>query len=383
MSKSYVEKAAAFIVTQLAVLLFLIAPVAAQSTSNTTGIIVSPPSLQFNIENGGQVTRTLRVTNQRKERDTFTVSTRQIGIDQYGGYFTPESALSDSRSTFEKQGYISFYPQTFDLEVGQSQDVTVIFDLPANLETSGYYLEIAVMSKVITPGGSPDGNVGAAAEVAIPIGMNYIGSGTQKRLLEVMYFNTVEKSLIPKLETPSGREEYIKTVTSQKKRELWFSFAPIYFTAYVQNKGNVNVSPAGSIFIARDPSFSDPIAEVPLDKDGKFVFSNAGRLIVTQWPGGFIEVDHDGKMKINWNQWNHIRFGKYYAQLNLIWDDVNGKAFKTEVISFWVFPWQLILVIILLAALIVGYFHFKPFGKKKAKSSQNDGTKRKKTTKSK
>src|SRR5690606_17145118 len=103
--------------------------------------------------------------------------------------------------------------------------------------------------------------------------------------------------------------------------------------------------------------------------------------IVTQWPGGFIEVDHDGKMKINWSQWNQIRFGKYYAQLNLIWDDVNGKAFKTEVISFWVFPWQLILVIILIAALVVGYFHFKPFGKKKAKSSQSDSTKRKKTTK--
>jgi hypothetical protein len=343
---------------------FLIIPTAFAQTasSNTSGIIVSPPSLQFLVKDGEKVTRTIKVTNQRKDKDTFVVSTRQVGVDQYGAYFTPEGAESDPRSVFEKQGYISFYPKTFDLEVGQSKDVTVVFDLPGNLETNGYYLEIAITTKV----SAPDGNVGAAPEVAIPVGINYSGTGTQKRLLEVNYFNTVEKSTVPKLETPAGREEYIKRVTSQPKQELWFDFAPIYFTAYVQNKGNVNISPIGSIFIARDPSFKDPIEEVPVEKDGKTVFAGAGRLITTKWPGGFIEIEQDGKLNVNWGQWNQIRFGKYYAQLNLIWDDTTGKAFKTEVVSFWVFPWQLILVIILLAGAVFAYMKFKkPADKKK------------------
>lgn len=316
----------------------------------TTGIIVSPPSLVLQAEGGKKQSKVIYVTNQRTQDETIYVYSKQVGIDELGRYYTPEGFNEGDMSEFEQKGWLTYTPREFFLPKGETKAITVEIDLPDNLETKGYYLELAISTVPKTQ----TGTVGTAPEVALPISINYTGSGKVDRKLDLILFNTLPKEKVALVDTREGVEQIVKEHESNKLQEKWFDFAPVTFFAYVKNTGNANVTPAGSIFISRDPNFAQNsiITTLEVDREKRIILNNAGRVLLSTWDGGFFSYDNKGNFKVDFSKWSDIRFGKYYAQINLVWDGANGKEFKTETVAFWVFPWQLILVIVFIVGLI-------------------------------
>ena len=135
------------------------------------GIIVSPPYFTEQVDNGNQVTQTFKVINQRATDESIVIFSKEVGYDENGEVYIKDGYDPNGPSLFEKQGILSFSPQEFFLEKGESQDVDVTLDLPNDTDTSGIYLELAVTVSA-KPGLE---SIGVVPEIAIPILLNNIG----------------------------------------------------------------------------------------------------------------------------------------------------------------------------------------------------------------
>jgi hypothetical protein len=90
---------------------------------------------------------------------------------------------------------------------------------------------------------------------------------------------------------------------------------------------------------------------------------NSSRVFPVDWSDGFplytikresnqIVSDKNGKpvVQLSWDfsKTNKFRFGRYYAQLVLVYNDGSKDVPISAELSFWVIPWKLILLLILI-----------------------------------
>ncbi|MDD3647784.1 MAG: hypothetical protein PHS44_04790 [Candidatus Dojkabacteria bacterium] len=318
-----------------ALLLFIIAlPIASEVYSqSSTGIIALPPYIEETIKPGVRLEKQIKITNQRGKDETIIVRSREVAVDSEGNYYIPEGYEQNSLSSMEQNGWLDYEPNEFFLGNGESQIVTVSIKLPADLPTKAYYTELAFMVK-----DDPSGeNVGAKPEISLPLLANYQGIGEEVRDLQIVSFKT-ENSL--------------------------YDFVPVRLITHIKNNGNVHIAPAGEIFISKDKNFSKNVESIDFNPSGHRVLSNAGRIFITDWNDGFLYKDENGKLRSDWGKLTKVRIGKYYAQLNLIWDGANGKQFTTAVVSFWVFPWQIFMIILILIGTFITIKYYKKWKEK-------------------
>jgi len=160
-------------------------------------------------------------------------------------------------------------------------------------------------------------------------------------------------------------------VTSFVATKRAYEYLPATFNVTVKNSGNVHVIPTGDIFISRDHTHN--LAVLSLNPNEGNTLPGSSRTFQTVWDDGFpsyhvkrqsgqIVSDKKGnpvtELQWNFSNTNKFRFGKYYAHLLLTYDDGQKDVPIDAEVSFWVIPWKLIFLAILvpLVPALVVYF---------------------------
>lgn len=144
-----------------------------------------------------------------------------------------------------------------------------------------------------------------------------------------------------------------------------YEFLPAEFTFKLRNSGNIHLAPGGTMFITQG---GKEIGTVDLNKERGNILPQSNRIFNVKWEDGFplykdklennkVVTDKNGNpvRELTWDLGNFtkFRFGKYSATLLMAYDDGQRDVPIEATVSFWVIPWR-ILGVILLIVLFVG-----------------------------
>jgi hypothetical protein len=164
--------------------------------------------------------------------------------------------------------------------------------------------------------------------------------------------------------TPNEKRE-LKILNFTADHKL-YEYLPATFSIRVRNTGNIYVAPAGNIFISRG---GKQLTTLDFNSAGGSVLPSSNRVFNLPWDDGFpvfkqaIEdgkpaVNKDGKPKQNlrWDFTNigKFRIGHYTAKLLAVYNDGRNDVPLQASVSFWVIPWKLLLILLIIVA-IIGY----------------------------
>lgn len=157
-------------------------------------------------------------------------------------------------------------------------------------------------------------------------------------------------------------------VTSFSASKKIYNFLPATFTITIKNPGNIFIAPEGDVYISRRPG-GKTIDSLAFNPDLNNVLPNSSRQFSVSWTNGFPVykdktlhnqiISNKQGQPIRYLDWNYdkplsdFRFGKYYANLALVYNDGITEVPVNAVVSFWVIPWTLILELILTILLIL------------------------------
>jgi hypothetical protein len=135
-----------------------------------------------------------------------------------------------------------------------------------------------------------------------------------------------------------------------------YEFLPVAFTIKLKNSGNVHVIPKGNIFIDHFDETKD-VAILPVNDLNGNVLPDSNRIFESDWTDGFpvyqqkmngdkVATDKNGKeiteLKWDFSQVPKLRWGKYTANLLLVYDDGTHDVPIEGKLTFWVIPWRLL-----------------------------------------
>lgn len=271
----------------------------AQSANSAQGMQISPTLVEINAELGGQYKVSVNVTNVTASDLFYSASVDDFEANSETGSpnIVSESSLPENASVKTWVSSIT----GFTLASHDSKDIQVQINVPMNAEPGGHYGIVRFSGS--TPDVSSNG-VGLSASAGVLL---LIRVGSDDQIVE--------------------QAELAEFFTQQNDSRSWFfENGPIDFVTRIQNKGNVHVKPSGSIEV-RD-MFGGLTSKIDIN---------------TQNPKSNVLPDSirrfDSELT---NQW---MFGQYTATLTMGYG-TKGQAI-TNTIKFWVVPYKLILVVLL------------------------------------
>ena len=297
---------------------------------NVFALTLSPPLYEIGAMPGQVLKTGLKVFNETDKARTFYFEAQNFTAKGEEGdpYFVGEIGKEDLASWIE-------LPSPIHLEPDELKQVEFTIRVPENADPGGHYA--AIFLSTSPPATEEAGAVGLSAKIGtlvlLKIGGEIIEQG---KLIE---FSLVDGKRL-------------------------FEHLPIDFSVRVENFGTVHIKPAGiieikNIFGGKTAEVKVNIAKMP---DGK------------ERPVGNILPESVRKFESSWqistseNQpktfWQKVKFekenfalGRYQAKLNLDYGAENDKKL-TAVLSFWVFPWHLILVSFIVLVLVLALLVF-------------------------
>lgn len=135
---------------------------------------------------------------------------------------------------------------------------------------------------------------------------------------------------------------------------------PAEFEVQIKNSGNTIAQPAGDVFIQRNYDDKQPINTLPVNANSSYILPGTTRTLTVRWENGFqvyksVRQD-DGSQKRqltwNWSNLSELRFGRYTAKLVAVYNDGLRDIPLEDSIRFWVIPWKMLLIILLVLLLI-------------------------------
>lgn len=169
------------------------------------------------------------------------------------------------------------------------------------------------------------------------------------------------------LNTQSANTHAKLQVTGFTASKKLYEYLPAEFSITVKNTGNIFLPPSGNIFISKSANFSHVVGSIDINPGQGNVLPASTRIFKVAWDNGFPVfkpktvngqqvADKKGKLieQLKWDlsKANTFRFGRYYAKMVLVYNDGSRDIPTQAVISFWIIPWKLVTVMLILLALI-------------------------------
>lgn len=307
----------------------IVIPQRASAAASGFNLTTSPLPVSLTAEPGTTVTTPIRVQNTGTEAVRIKVSLMKFSA--YGSTGQPQIETAGPNDEFIK--WASFSQNSFIAEPNVFHTVTMTIKVP---KTAGFgYYYAAVFSQ-------------DNADVKVP-------AGTRQNKVN----GAVATLLLLDVKAPNEKRELkVTQFTSEKKM---YQYLPATFTIKAKNTGNVHVVPSGNVFISRDQKTN--LAVLDINKGQGNILPNSTRVFEVQWYDGFpvyqtkrvndqVVSDKRGKpvqtLQWNLNRLSHLRIGKYYARMVLVYNDGKQDVPIEGVVSFWVIPWGLIFSVILI-----------------------------------
>ncbi len=300
------------------------APAATQSIPYQ--LTTSPVSLNVSGKPGTSVSSDLRVRNDAPTPQKIHISTVKFGAEGEEG----RPYLADRGPKDDYFDWVKFSVNDFELPANAWQTVKMTINIPLSA-ANGYYYGIR-FSRV-------------GDDVTNPGKQTLAGSNTILVLLDAV--------------NPNAKRQ-LEVISFEATKSVYEAL-PSQFQAKLRNTGNVHIVVAGSVFIMQGKK---NLAVIDFNKAGGNILPGSNRIFTNDWSDGFphfeVQKDEAGKdkldklgkpiYKIKWNfdQIQKIRFGQYTAKLVAVYQSNDGKDMPLEAeVSFWVIPWRLIGVIVL------------------------------------
>lgn len=312
-----------------------VAPVSAQAADPNAaqGLQISPALVELNAERGKTYTVSLKVINVTLTKLQYTATVNDFHAKDETG--SPQVVLD---STLPPNASIVSWvstPSDFILDTHESRDVTAQITVPTNAEPGGHYGVLRFS------GHAPelkDTGVGLSASAGMLMLIRVSGDIKETASLASFY-----------------------TANDGNQTSL-FEASPINFVTRIKNDGNIHVKPTGEISIL--DMFGNSVASVPVNDTKSNVLPDSIRRFDDTYKSGWM-------------------FGMYTANLTLGYG-TKGQAI-TNTITFWVIPYKLILISLLILATVIfiATRMIKVYNRHIIAKAKNENTKNKKNRKTK
>lgn len=272
--------------------------------------VVGPGKIELEINPGESKTATIKVTNRTGSTRNF-----RLEVEDFTGSRDPSASvvlLGDQRGPYSLKDFLHFEATTFELENGEQAFVPVRVTLPTDVEPGGRYGSVLVSTT------AKEGATGQSSAIVSRIG--------------TLFFVRVPGDV-----KEEGRLSGFQTLNAQK----FFGSGPITFRLLYENNGSVYLNPYGEVRIKNIIGQEVGVVEV----DPWFSLPQSLRVREVSWERAFL-------------------FGRYtaVASINRGYDNV----IDTEVLTFWVLPWKIlvpgflvILLLVLALRVIITRFEIK------------------------
>jgi len=289
--------------------------------SNAFALTIAPPILEISANPGDNPTESIKIFNETDNWITFWVSTANFtakadeeGTPEFLPYQEGDNSLANWID-IDRATSITLLP-------AEQKTITYTIHIPQNADPGGHYAAIFFGTQPQDMYGSSVGlSSKLGALVLLTVSGNISESGS---LLEF------------KLSEPKP----------------FYDHLPVALSLLFKNSGNVHLRPQGQITITNIwGQVSDKVGVNKDEDGGKNILPQTSRHLEAVWTRGAIEVKDNGFLdKLN-NEIGNFALGRYKASLDLGYG-TQGKTVNASLV-FWVFPWQLILVLFLTAAILI------------------------------
>lgn len=319
----------------LAGLLPLSPTTSAQSDSGALNLTTSPLPINLSANPGETVSTELRIKNSGTSTEELQVGLLKFGANNDSG----QPRLADREPGDDYFDWVSFSEDKFVAEPNVWHTINMTINIPPEAGL-GYYYAVtftrAQGTDATDQGASLDG--GTAILVLLDVKVPYA-----LRKVEINHFKT-SKSV--------------------------YEFLPVEFEVSLKNSGNIHLVPSGNIFITKG---SEEVAVLPVNEARGNVLPDSSRVFRSDWADGFPyyeKVEKDGKVvtsedgtaktRLKWDlgQTGKLRLGKYKATLLLAYDDGEKDVPVEAVLTFWVIPWRIIFVGLLILTVFGAGIYF-------------------------
>ena len=289
----------------LAVILVLTGAKLTQAQVQRT-ITIVPPSIPVNLNPGEKTEGKMKVINDSDTPLTFKATIQDYIVEDGNG--TPRILPPDTLDKrYTASAWIGVYPDKFTVEPHQKQELNYYIQVPQDARPGGHYAAV-----VYTPGGEAVQGTGASVEAKMGtlflIGVNG---------------NINEQASISKF-----------------LANFFNEYGPVNVLTTIRNAGDLHIKPVGSITVT--------------DLLGRKTTVNLKENNV--FPGGGVR-NYENAIGQKW------MIGPYTAKLAASYGKNNNLPL-TAVVTFWVFPWKIAMLVVLVIVLIVLGIAYLEKGKK-------------------
>jgi len=266
-------------------------------------ISISPPRIEIQADKGDFAEGYIRVRNRSKTPLYFTTSVQDFIVKDSLG--TPILLPDNSASgRFSASSWISIFPSSFELAAGSDYNIYYSINIPLNASPGGHYASLVFSPQTIVSEGGSQTIVNAG-----------IGS--------LFYINV------------SGEiKENAKLASFYG--ESFLEYGPQTLTARIENHSDTHIAPVGKITLT--------------DFLGRKVDQ---RILPSQ--NIFPDTLRDFETEIG----HKLMIGPYKASFLGSYGKNNNLPLTAE-FTFWVFPWRIAIVLILLGILaVLSLFYWK------------------------
>lgn len=283
----------------------------------TRALTLIPPSVEISLTPGQTTTTVIKLYNETQNKLQLYTEVRDFTAKGETGQ--PSYDFTGDPTGFSS--WVSLPKGPIDLEPGQRTEIPITVSVPTNADPGGHYASVFFGS---TPPG--DGQV----KISSKLGTLLLGkvAGAVEEQGSVSEFGFV-----------TGKTFYTRP--------------PVDFFFRFNNSGNVHLRPTGTITIKNmfgstvDSFEVNPSLGATLPNSIRRYEATWEKRPITQTSGSFI-----GKFFSEYkNEWNNFAIGKYTAQLSLTIS--SAKSGGSASLSFWIVPWHLLIVWIIILALVI------------------------------
>lgn len=302
---------------------------AAGTPTSGINLQISPLPIELSVEPGKSVSSELRVRNAGPQTEQLQIKVLKVTEDDNGIIH-----FSEPKPTDEWASWIHFSRGIFDAPPNEWQTLKMDINVPKDA-AFGYYF--AVEYSRATPEQPQPGRQVARGAVATFVLLN--------------------------VDSPGAKRE-AKIVSFEADHKL-YEYLPVNFRVKIRSSGNVHVAPHGNVFISKGKK---QIGAIDINSAEGNILPNSSRFFGAGWDDGFphyvTKTDNDKpvldkkgqpqkNLKWDFSKVNRLRFGRYSARLFMVYDDGQRDVPIEATVKFWVVPWKILLVILVVVGLIL------------------------------
>jgi hypothetical protein len=295
----------------------------AQKADSGFALQVSPSPIVQTVKPGESTTVEVQIRNTGSHSEQLKMGLRAFTVVTGGDVKLSQEPPKDVSD------WVTFADPQFDVEAGKAFVQKVSFAVPSN---AGFSYSFAIIVSRQNPTAAAPGKAAIEGSVAIFTLLSVDKPGATRK--------------IDVLEFSSSKHVY--------------EYLPASFSLKLKNSGNSISKPTGTVFIQKTASSNNPLASLSVNQAGAYLLPDVTRSVEATWSDGSPVYKTDsstGKKSLSWNltALDKFRFGRYYAQAVVVYNDGVRDIPVQASLSFWVIPWKLIIgAVIIVVLLLVG-----------------------------